>query len=51
MESSFSNRSFDWGTSVSGTGILKLNANGVTHLRSYFEPKATAEIDVDQVEE
>ena len=51
VERSFSERSFAWGTSVTGAGIVKLNRNDVTNLRSYFEPNATAHIDVNQAEE
>ncbi len=50
-ESSWSDRSFDWGSSTTATGVLKLNPNGATRLLSYFEPKATAHIELQKTEE
>ncbi|MDA0196661.1 MAG: DUF1080 domain-containing protein [Bacteroidetes bacterium] len=51
INSSFSERSFDWGSSISGQGALKLKSNGTTYLRSFFQAKATAHIDVDPIED
>lgn len=44
----FEERSFDFGNSLKGTGVLQLNPNETTYLRSYFEPKATAHVNLEQ---
>jgi len=48
LSNNFEERSFDFGKSIKGTGTLQLNPNGQTYLRSYFEPKATAHVALEQ---
>ncbi len=51
VDMSFSKQNFDWGSSVNGKGNLKLKSNGTTTLKSFFQPKATAHVKLEETEE
>ena len=51
VDETFSANVYEWGKSISGRGQLKLNANGATHIRSFFEPQATAHVVTEPTED
>ena len=48
LSSSFSMRDFNWGSSLKYHGTLKLNPNGSTYLRAFFEDQAAAHVAISK---
>lgn len=46
IESHSAENSYQWGKSLVLSGKVALNPNGITVIRSYFEPKATAHVPI-----